>query len=510
MFKTIFKQDSQLGKVFFYCCVISLVLHLVCAYFSLGFYHPDEHFQILEFASFRLGNLDPNYLPWEYPARMRPALQPAMVCSLVKYFGVTNSFTITFLLRLFSGIFSWGVFWFFIFQCSKMLETAKAKKYLFLLSTFLFFVTFIHVRFSSENMAGTFCFFGLGILLFLFNHPSESAKKIAMMLLTGFLFGLSYVFRMQIAIVPLSIVLWALWAKKINVYNLSFIVVGGVLAVAIGILADKWFYGEWTNTVFNYFKMNFLENKAAQWGVMPKYWYLQTIIIKPYSHDLLSAICRTLVVVSFFYLWVSSPKHIFTWVSLPFFLLHSFIGHKEVRFLFPLINLVPFVFVFMMEKISNRDEVLIQKIPKWLKKYSVGFSLIVVVIVNASFIFSPADKNIPYYKFVDDTYKEKPVYFIGYKSILYNVDGLTADFYIPKNVLRATANSVEDIKYYIAKKDRIVVLFTPQKGFIPPAFLDSVGTDYSLKYCSLPMFIKGNNLNHWQKRTSTTGIYEFK
>ena len=37
----------------------ALVVYLTCAVFSSGFYYPDEHFQILEFAKWKMGEATP-------------------------------------------------------------------------------------------------------------------------------------------------------------------------------------------------------------------------------------------------------------------------------------------------------------------------------------------------------------------------------------------------------------------------------------------------------------------
>jgi hypothetical protein len=34
--------------------------------------------------------------------------------------------------------------------------------------------------------------------------------------------------------------------------------------------------------------------------------------------------------------WIRFPRHLLTWVTLPHFLVHSLIAHKEIRFLFPI------------------------------------------------------------------------------------------------------------------------------------------------------------------------------
>ena len=44
---------------------LGLLLILVAALRSEGFHHPDEHFQVLEFAGAKLGRTPWSALPWE-------------------------------------------------------------------------------------------------------------------------------------------------------------------------------------------------------------------------------------------------------------------------------------------------------------------------------------------------------------------------------------------------------------------------------------------------------------
>ncbi|QEH39720.1 hypothetical protein [Chitinophaga sp. XS-30] len=50
--------------------------YLITACFSTGYFHPDEHFQLLEFANFKMGNISGYELPWEYATEIRPTFQP--------------------------------------------------------------------------------------------------------------------------------------------------------------------------------------------------------------------------------------------------------------------------------------------------------------------------------------------------------------------------------------------------------------------------------------------------
>ena len=49
----------------------SLLLELLVAYRSQGFYNCDEHFQVLEFLGLKLGMTRPAELAWEFRAEVR-------------------------------------------------------------------------------------------------------------------------------------------------------------------------------------------------------------------------------------------------------------------------------------------------------------------------------------------------------------------------------------------------------------------------------------------------------
>lgn len=63
----------------------SAVVLFITALFSVGAYHADEHYQILEFAGLKLGLTSAENLPWEFHYQMRQTLQPFMVIALHKF-----------------------------------------------------------------------------------------------------------------------------------------------------------------------------------------------------------------------------------------------------------------------------------------------------------------------------------------------------------------------------------------------------------------------------------------
>ena len=56
--------------------LVAVSMHLVIAWFSEGYYHFDEHFQIIEFANYKLQNIEAKDLPWEFTYQMRSGFHP--------------------------------------------------------------------------------------------------------------------------------------------------------------------------------------------------------------------------------------------------------------------------------------------------------------------------------------------------------------------------------------------------------------------------------------------------
>src|SRR5580692_1506230 len=98
-------MDSQLSR----SLAVLAAVTLVTAWFSNTFYFPDEHYQVLEFMSYRLGITAAPDLPWEFSAHIRPWLQPLIYFLIAKpllLIGLKDMFVVTFILRLATGIFS--------------------------------------------------------------------------------------------------------------------------------------------------------------------------------------------------------------------------------------------------------------------------------------------------------------------------------------------------------------------------------------------------------------------
>ena len=105
-----FLNNKNINKYLFFYISVSLIIHCISVYFSIGFYSDDEHFQLLEPTAYLLGINDlvvndptDHYWEWNSERRLRPWLQPYLYFYFIqtlKYFGIFNPFIWVFLIRL--------------------------------------------------------------------------------------------------------------------------------------------------------------------------------------------------------------------------------------------------------------------------------------------------------------------------------------------------------------------------------------------------------------------------
>lgn len=149
------------------------------------------------------------------------------------------------------------------------------------------------------------------------------------------------------------------------------ILFSGSSVLLIGILIDSLFYSNWVITPIEYFKVNLIQGKAAEFGIKPWYDYFISVY-----HNAIPII-GILISISFLIVLIKKYNNILLWVILPFLLGHSLIGHKELRFLFPLVNLIPLIIVIGIEQLS---------IETWnrFSKITMYALLIIIFIINTA------------------------------------------------------------------------------------------------------------------------------
>jgi len=303
----------------------ALLLFALQARQSAGYYHFDEYFQTVEFASYKLGITPPGDLPWEFAARMRPFLQPAVyygIAGALGQFGPQEPGVALLAFRLFDALLAWASLCLLAWALGRRLQGKRAKTWLLASCLLTWFVPFLSVRTSSENLAGSLLAMGFASFLLL-------EKRLALAALTaGAAMGLSFEARYQVAFAVLGFVAWLLLLRRAPRALLPF-AVGFALSLALGLAIDRWGYGEWVATPWNYLRVNLVEERAAAFGRSPVTFFVTSLVT---VHAPLSALLLLAAVL----FWVRAPRDPITWMTLPFVVGHTLFAHKELRFLFPL------------------------------------------------------------------------------------------------------------------------------------------------------------------------------
>ena len=399
---------------------IGIVISVLMAWNSEGFYHYDEHYQIIEFAQYKAGKAVPEGLAWEFHEKIRPGLQPFFAYLVLKAsysMGFNNPFQIAFLLRLMSLALSLFVAYHFGKWISKESELDKASNLFWILTLFFWCSSFLMVRFSSENFGGLA--FVSGIILL-----SGSGKR--NYVLAGVLFGLAFQFRYQMAFAVIGYLGWFLIQRKYSLKIWSWILSGGIMATLLGLVLDYWLYGSWQFTAINYFTSNIIDDKASDFGVSPWYFYFKSLFLS--LGPILNVVAIILLVCGVV-LWRNHPV---VWSLILFFIGHVVVPHKEMRFMFPMwyvfLGLISFAGIHLYHQFKLKRLILIPV-------------LSVLVLINLLLFFyrvsTPAHKYMPYFRYVYEKAKntrEVQMYYDGFN--MYGPYGLRITFYRPGNLVQ--------------------------------------------------------------------------
>jgi GPI mannosyltransferase 3 len=314
--------------------LVAVLFHVIAAICSIGYHHPDEHYQILEFANAFLGRTPYEVLPWEFAAKIRPWFQPlamAGIFSGLSFFGIE------------SGV-DWALFTRILYSLLNLLalhalsrampqSNPKSRMLFWFFAATLWFFPYVHARTSAENLAGILFTFALAKEFQAVRTPDTWRPNI----LSGVLCGLAFVVRPQMALAIFGFGLSRLMQKKIHWRNIAFLCAGFILVLPVGLISDRIGYGEWLFTPLKYFDVNLVQGVAATFNPYPWYQYFIWLIQ-------LNPVVNIGIGIAAF---VTVKKRRFdpsVLAALSFFLAHMALTNKEYRFLFPLLNFVPYWF----------------------------------------------------------------------------------------------------------------------------------------------------------------------
>lgn len=502
-------HDHEWKKQFQKFIFISLSFHLLAAYFSVGFYKPDEHFQILEFLNYKISGIDSEGLPHEFAKEMRAWIQPGfyyVIAKCLTFLGIKNPFTWAFVFRLVSSIIGWislalfGLCFFIWFPNSRVRNWA-----LFLL-TYLWWIPYLHARTSSENLTTSFFFFALAIITLYTHAPAngnnaerETEIPTGILAFTGFCCGLAFEFRYSTGLMVLGLMMWLLLIKKISLQSICFIGFSLCCAVLLGIFVDRWGYGHWSFPPMNYFAYNIIESPFTDSDKSPWWYYLYSIGKNGLPPLSIIIVFTTLIA------WIRHPKHILTWSTILFFVIHSIIGHKEDRFLYPMTYAaVAFVFLSIPNswfKKGTVDKYLKKKWVCWFIKITVSLNICLLII--ASLVPSRTEVNLHkrLYRISQDRLE---IYSIKQDPYIFHNNKFR--FYAPREVIFHKVSDSKSLEQELnIQSEPIVFLHYSNwlKGEMK--FLEN---RCQVLYRSFPEWVNKLNVTNWLSRTTTFLLLE--
>ncbi len=403
-------QLPPLEKALF---LFSALFHVVALVYCTGYHHADEHFQILEFAAYKLGLCTHESLAWEYDAGMRSGLQPGIAYIVHQFFyGLTGQhqpFWVSDFLRLLS--ISLG---FISLVGLRMLADAFSldairKQAISAVLCLFPLMPYLHARFSSENYSSIFAILAL-ILLFRKGKP-QSSSTFSVFFLSGFCWGIGFGFRYQLGLAALGCGLWLLAVDRVG-WKRFFVFSGGILAACVALLpVDYWLYGKPTFPPANYLYQTLMK-PGHMFGASPWYYYTHL------TWNNLAAPLNLLLLFALFWAVFKKPLNVLSLIIVAFVAGHCAIGHKEFRFLFPVFPLILFTaaahFPLPNRFIANDF---------WSRSMRAVCLILLfstAALLNASIAAVPASPDVNTFRFLwSETEKKGPItvfcpYDIGY------------------------------------------------------------------------------------------------
>jgi phosphatidylinositol glycan class B len=155
---------------------------------------------------------------------------------------------------------------------------------------------------------------------------------------------------------------------------------------------------------------------------------------------------------------VKKPRSIFVWTILPFFVVHSIIAHKELRFLFPVINLVPIILVLAFQAL--KWDIRKWKVPGRIAIRTVTWIWVAINVIGAVTVsLKPSGGNMTITHYIRRNYGDQPIRLISYNhSNPYGPWGLICTCYMEKDMEDTRLESLNGLSDLLLNENKVNLL----------------------------------------------------
>ncbi|GAB3885047.1 glycosyltransferase family protein [Spirosoma agri] len=468
-------HDAQLR----WLLLISLVIQLVFCITQVGFLHPDQHFQLIEFSSWQLGEPSGATGVWELKSHIRPTVQVYFFSGFIqicRFFHLYDAYAQLVVLRLIFGVLGFVVFNAIGIHYFK--SDRRLLVLVLLLINLSWSLPYVRTLFSSE-IASSIVFFGAVLLYEL------KKEKFLYVVLVGFLFSLAFYCRFQIAFSIMGFGVWMLLIER-KYARLLPLAIGFAVGIGINLVLDYNFYHQLVITPYDYYRVNIVEGKAAEFGTSSFIWYILmlTLVVgaPPFSLFL------------FYYSLKGAIKEYRQPIvfAVVFFVLgHCLVAHKEERFLFPIVLVMPIIagwglasFIGYYEQATKG----IRAVIKGLMNVSIGLNVLILALF---LILNPYYQSIEFSRKLVNKFK-------GATATIYCIDHtpFETESHLQLMFYRRSAPNIDLVEMHDADSTRqlnnvwLATTYNDAKDKLP--LLDSLGFKPQL-YSSTPLW----HVNEW-------------
>ena len=375
------RKDVRLGWVLSAGALVQVIICIT----AIGIYHPDQHFQLIEFSMHQLHQPSAATDVWEYSAQIRSTLQVYLFSGYYEVcmgLGIHDPYVQLLLLRI---IFGLALFVFFN-AITLYYVRNEDRRYIYLtllVLNFSWILPYTRTLFSSE-MLSSVLFFGA---LWLYE---TSKRSWWMALLTGFLFSLAFYTRFQTAFAMIGFFIWLVGPAR-QARQLWLLAVGFLAGLGLNTVLDYAFYHTWVFTPYTYFVVNIIQGKAASMGTSSFLVYIAVLIgvalAPPLSIFLLFSGFRSALLTKY--------RHPLVFSIVCFIVGHCLVAHKEERFLFPILNILPIIIGWGLPALFGwmaRQRKGVRRLVGGTAWFSIGLNTFLLVV----FLFTPYSQMIDF------------------------------------------------------------------------------------------------------------------
>ncbi|XP_076984089.1 GPI alpha-1,2-mannosyltransferase 3 isoform X1 [Tamandua tetradactyla] len=312
-----------------YLVLFTMALRIFNCFLVQTSFVPDEYWQSLEVAHhmvFHYGNLT-----WEWTEKLRGYTYPLIFASIYKILHLLDKDSVWLLIwvpRLIQALLS-AIADIRLYSLIKQLEDTKMARWVFFCQVCSWFTWYCCTRTLTNTMETVLT------IIALFYYPLEGSKSTNSVKYSS-LVALAFIIR-PTAIIPwIPLLFRHFWQeqRKFDLILHNFLPVGFTM-LGLSLIIDRIFFGQWTLVQFNFLKFNVLQNLGTFYGSHPWHWYFSQgfpVILGTHLPFFIHG-C-----------FLSPKRYRILLVSVLWTLLvYSMLGHKEFRFIYPIL---PFCMVF--------------------------------------------------------------------------------------------------------------------------------------------------------------------